>query len=140
MHSSIPKIKYKGRKPLGYTRKRDEEQMQIALMHWASYHPICKDYLFHMPNERKCSISEGVRQKALGLRAGVSDLFLAWPTKRFPGLWIELKVNDNKLTKMQVVWLELMEKAGYATAVVYDDWEKVKLLIEQYLDDSFEMP
>ncbi len=93
-----------------------------------------------MPNERKCSISEGVRQKALGLRAGVSDLFLAWPTKRFPGLWIELKVNDNKLTKMQVVWLELMEKAGYATAVVYDDWEKVKLLIEQYLDDSFEMP
>ena len=114
--------------------------MQMALMKWAAYHPICRDHLIHIANERLCSIGEGVKLKALGVKSGVWDNFLSYPTKSFPGLWIELKVKDNKLSANQVRWGELMQAAGYATAIVWDDWLKAKNIIESYLDDHFAMP
>jgi VRR-NUC domain len=134
------KIIYKNQnKIFKIKRKQIERDMQFALMRWALLHPICKNYLIHIANERRCSEREGARLKALGVKPGVSDLLLAYPNKTFHSLWLELKVNDNKLTESQKKWLSLMQLAGFATAVVYDDWEKAKIIIESYLDDRFEM-
>jgi hypothetical protein len=123
-----------------YKKRNAEHDMQIALLRWASLHPICRNYLIHIANERRCSVYAGAKLKALGVKSGVSDLLLAYPNKSYHGLWIELKVNNNKITQNQKKWLELMKLAGFATALIYDDWEKAKITIENYLRNNFEIP
>jgi hypothetical protein len=120
-------------------RERKEEKMLMDVMKWASYHPICKDYLIHIANERKCSKEMGRKLKLQGVKKGVWDLFLLYPVNFFPGLWLELKIGKNKLSDSQEKWGETIKKAGFATAVVHDDWEKVKKIIEGYLNGSFKM-
>ena len=86
--------------------------------------------------QRKCTPWYGAKLRALGAKKGVVDLLLPYPSKGWPGLWCELKVNDNKLQSEQSKWLKLMERAGYATAVVYNDWELVRDIILEYLGES----
>ncbi len=61
--------------------------------------------------------NEGVRSgvgtfvlKQLGLHPGASDLFVAWPTKRNPGLWLEIKRDGYKPTHADMKHLERQEK------------------------------
>lgn len=55
----------------------------------------------------------------MGVKAGVSDLFLAYPSKHYHGLWIELKSEKGKLSPAQKHWLNLMKEVGYGVAVSY---------------------
>ena len=116
--------------------KIDEEQMQMSLMFWARFHPICSKYLIHVPMQRMCTPWYGAKLKALGARKGFVDIFLAYPSKGHGGLFMELKVGNNKLTADQKEFLELMGKANFATHVVYNDWEDAKKIILEYLDDK----
>src|SRR6267378_1394033 len=102
-----------------------EQQEGIALMQWAAYHPIAKDHLIHIPNEAKRSWSEGRKKKQEGVKSGVSDYFLAYPSNNKHGLWLEMKrrSKEAKLTENQTIWLARMGKAGYAAKVVYG-WEE----------------
>src|ERR1700749_204530 len=109
-----------------------ENQAQIALVKWASYHPICRKYLIHIENERQCTRAQGNLRKLKGVRAGVSDLFLAYPTQNFNGFWIELKKLGKKPTIPQLMWIRLMRKVGYA-AEWFDNWENARIAIEDYL-------
>ena len=117
-------------------RKQPERDLvHLPLMCWARRHPICKDYLFHIPNERRCTPAQGAMLKLLGVKAGVSDLFLAWPGKGGTlGYWIELKAPGGRLQGSQIAWLELMAKAGYQAAW-FDNWEKAKDSILDYLGE-----
>ena len=55
----------------------------------------------------------------MGVKAGVSDLFLAYPNPNYHGLWIELKSEKGKMSPEQKHWLKLMADVGYATAISY---------------------
>jgi VRR-NUC domain len=111
-----------------------EEQEQIALMNWAKFHPICKEYLIHIPNERKCSPQYGLKLKSLGVKKGISDLFLAYPKFRYAGLWIELKKRKlSTVTKSQKEWIDKMNNLGYKAVVCYG-WEEAKEVIDDYLN------
>lgn len=84
------------------------------------------DYLIKIHNEGRKNIVSASIDKKLGLKAGVSDLFLAIPTKEYSGMWIEVKRKGGKLTKNQHAWFDKMQLMNYYTCVVYDvhDFDK----------------
>lgn len=110
-----------------------EAEHQKLLFKWASYHPICRDYLFAIPNGGTRNIREAVNMKAQGVRRGVSDLMLAYPTPKAAGLWLEMK-RDKKapVSKEQKNWLERMKGVGYEAHIACGFDEAVRV-IEEYL-------
>jgi hypothetical protein len=109
-----------------------ETQIQIALLEWASYHPILKDFLFHIGNQRKCSPVYGALLKRLGIKRGCSDLMLAYPVSPYHGLFLELKSNGKKPSSDQLKWLERMKSVGYA-AEWCDNLNDAIQIIEHYM-------
>lgn len=88
--------------------------------------------MYHIPNEGKRSSVAGARLKQAGLKPGVPDVCLPTAHGGYIGLYIEMKIKPNKLTKNQKLWLRALREAGHFTAVCYD-WEEAKNLIEEYL-------
>ncbi|QPG06538.1 VRR-NUC domain-containing protein [Salinimonas marina] len=126
-----------------------EDQHQIALIDWSHRQKLptsptvkkgafVSDYLFHIPNGGKRGKLEAVRFKRMGVKAGVSDLFLPVPLHSFSGLWVELKApfidskDKNYPSKDQREWLDKMSVAGFAVAVCYG-WLEAKDIICNYL-------
>ncbi len=117
-----------------------EYQEQRALVKWLSYHPVLKDYYCKNNNEGKRSEITTWNLKATGLRPGVSDLLIAYPTKTHHGLWLEVKRNmyyppSAKKTPTWVAqqeWVDRMASAGYQAHFCYG-WEEGREIIERYM-------
>lgn len=110
----------------------ERDLVHLPLMAWARKFLPCHDLLIHIGNERHCSAQQGSLLKIMGVRAGCSDLFLAMPTRNFPGYWIELKAPGKKPSESQIEFLRRMKEVGYATDW-FDDWGKAKNSILKYL-------
>ncbi len=110
-----------------------ETQHHIGLMVWAKTQPILSEYLIHIPNGGYRYPKEAIKLKKMGVKAGVSDLFLAYPNAHYHGLWIELKSEKGKLSPEQKAWLILMETVGYAVAVSYS-LENTYDILQSYFD------
>lgn len=105
------------------------------------------DVLFHSDfgSGVKLTMGQAVRQKRLnGGRRAWPDLFIAYPSKGFHGLFIELKKDGTRIKKKNGEWasdhiaeqaavLNELASAGYITdfAVGY---EKAIAIIEDYLN------
>jgi len=123
-------------------KKRDDKEgrEQTYIIEWActAYFKfddelLCVfDYLLHIPNGGKRNISEAVKLKKQGVKAGVHDLFLPVPNHGFHGKWVELKVDDNKATKKQIEWGDKMQKMGYAVSYCWG-WKAAVEAITAYL-------
>jgi hypothetical protein len=115
---------------------RWEDFEQIALMDWAECYPAIDKYLFHIRNEGKRSYAEGIKAKRMGLKRGVSDLFLAYPREPYAGFWIELKRPKTKdhpagvLNAYQRDFLLAMDEKGYKTGVFYSWTDAAKAIAE----------
>lgn len=70
-----------------------------------------------IPNGGHRGKKQAGRLKAEGVRAGVSDLFVAHPVGEWKGLWIEMKSKTGSASRDQKDWLTRMAAKGYATAV-----------------------
>ena len=77
-----------------------ESQEQKALVSWLTLHPLLKDYFCKIDNEgyRKTVVKDGktipvglFHAAKMGLRPGVSDLFIYYPTNAYHGMWVEMK-------------------------------------------------
>lgn len=122
--------------------KHREDMEQCALTQWAriTRHNggMIADWLIAIPNGGKRNASEAARMKKQGVKAGVSDLFLALPSKQFHGLWIEMKAPKTnaspagKPTQVQLDWLDRMAAAGYAAQLCFG-WQAAKDAITEYL-------
>lgn len=115
--------------------KTSEENEQIALFRWAEF--AMQQYpelslMYHVPNEGKRSKVTGAKLKAAGLKAGVPDICLPVARGVHIGLYIEMKVGNNKPTENQKKWLDALKREGHFTAVCYS-WEQAKGVIEDYL-------
>jgi hypothetical protein len=110
-----------------------EWQIQAALVKWARLKGLM---LLSIPNGAKRSLATTMREKAIGLLPGASDLFLAHPNALYAGYWIELKVPGKKPTALQTEFMEKVKKQGYE-ANWFDDWVKAKHSIEDYLNNSY---
>ena len=115
--------------------KKTEDGEQQAVIEWAGImsnaHPELLN-LYHVPNEGKRSKAEGARQLRMGLRPGVPDLILDWPSGQYHGLRIEMKVKPNRTTKDQEEGLNRLAKAGYVVKVCYSAAEAIQT-IEAYI-------
>ena len=115
---------------------KSEGSQQKALMVWAAQntlkYPQLK-WLVHIPNGGTRNIREAVELKAQGVKAGVPDLMLPFPTKHFAGLFIELKAGKNKTSTEQDEWLQYLSSVGYMTSVQWS-WEGARDLIVDYLE------
>ena len=113
---------------------KPEESEQIALFDWIRlFRPDLKDFVFHIANERKTSKQYGYKLKRMGVRSGVSDIFLAVPTKKYYGLFLELKAGVNKPTPNQIQFMLDMRKKGYQ-AIWCVGFDEAKYCIEEYLE------
>lgn len=126
-----------------------EKEDHKALVQWLNIHPILKDFFLHIPNGgtrvhktimsksgKKYTYSpEGVELKRMGVRAGVSDFLIAYPTKRYHGLWIELKPKiGGKLSPDQKLWLDRMNNIGFK-AIESHGFDEAVYQIKCYLGD-----
>lgn len=114
--------------------KPTEHKIQCAIVEWANKAhtknglSIIGEFLIAYPNggsRKKIKLKsgkffslEGKRLKKEGVKAGVSDLFLAIPSNDFGGLWMEVKTHKGKVSKHQQSWIDLMRFAGYCAGVV----------------------
>lgn len=115
--------------------KNLEDREQMAVIQWAELVMIPKtnekiiNYLIAIPNGGIRSPMVGAKYKKLGMKKGVSDLFLAYPVVGMHGLWIEMKkrrkdfssphVAGMAATDDQLIWLAKMEEVGYMGEVCY---------------------
>lgn len=114
-----------------------EEDEQMAVIDWAekrtSVYPALK-LLHHIPNGGKRTITEAKRFKAMGVKAGVPDLFLPVPRGRYHGLWIEMKrTQDGKVSENQKWWIGALNSLGYSAQVAYGAEQAIRQL-EEYLN------
>jgi len=117
-----------------------ESQEQKALVKWLSYHPIVRDYFCKNDNEGKRTAIQGFNLKLAGLRPGVSDLFIYYPTKTSHGLWLEMKRNKKYTLseRSQPSWIaqdifhEQVKRVGYCAEFCFG-WEHGKEIVENYL-------
>jgi len=123
-----------------------EDDHQKALMQWARqvrlHGIVVADFLVAIPNGGNRNAKEAARLKAQGVKAGVSDLFLAFPANSTGGLWIELKAprtatsKAGKPSQAQLDWLDRMAQVGYAAQLCYG-WEAARQAIQEYLACSY---
>lgn len=124
--------------PAKRAKSRDlEHKEQVALMHWwRLQHKIFglpEAALLAIPNEgRGRNRISGARLKAEGVRAGVSDMFLAVPRNGKAGAWIELKSKEGRATESQVAFSTDVAALGYEAQFCYGAGEAIEF-IKTYL-------
>lgn len=117
-----------------------ENQEQRAIVKWLGLHPTLKNYFCKNNNEGKRSEAQGWNLKLMGLRPGVSDLLIYYPTRTYHGLWLEVKRN-KKYSKSEMLtdtwiaqqeFINLVKSVGYAGETCYGFLDG-KRIIETYL-------
>jgi hypothetical protein len=127
-----------GPTPEQIARPGSEAAHQTALFAWAALN-VYKwpelAWMFHIPNGGTRNPVEAGFLKAAGVRAGVPDIFL--PVARWGkhGLWIELKVKNNKPRKNQNEWMAMLVHLGYAGVTAYS-WSEASDYIIRYLEET----
>lgn len=127
-----------GRKEKDGRRTHYESSEQRALIKWAALVPIVHQHLIVSANGGKRDVYEGYKLKQQGVKAGIPDLFLAYPVAPYHGLWIELKrplPHLSKLSNNQRSWLDVLRAAGFAVFVA-QGWLKARDIIVDYLGDK----
>ncbi len=114
--------------PNRYGRATEAETQQ-TLFEWSKFNPELK-LMFAIPNGGSRNKIEGKRLKQQGVKAGVPDIFLPVAKNGYHGLFLELKVEKNKLSKKQADWIKELKKQGYKAVVVYGFDEAMKVLTE----------
>ena len=123
--------------------RHEEDQLQIVCVEWFRIqYPKLAHLLFHVPNggSRAFRISksgarfspEAQRLKKMGIRPGVSDLFLMLPNAAYHGLWIEMKARDGKMSPEQIEFQANALDLGFDVCIVRK-FEQFKQFLEEYI-------
>ncbi len=133
-------------------RNNEEHQIQVGLFEWIDLqkeiYPALKN-AFAIPNGGSRNEIEAANLKAEGVKAGVLDVCLAYPSNGFHGLFIEHKTKKGKLSKDkpiyhkskyrgnkviryiregQETWFERLVEAGYCCRVSRSVYESIDIL------------
>lgn len=119
-----------------------EDEEQIWFFSWAKLNsgkwPEL-ELMHHIPNGGMRSKSEAARFKAMGVKRGVSDVFLPVSKGGYHGLYIELKAKDGRPEKEQKDWIAAVREQGYYADVCYGGFEAANL-VEAYMKGEVAKP
>lgn len=107
-----------------------EAQEQKQLIQWCRTDPRYQ-YIFHISNESVGGSGWRIRNRQMGVKSGVPDLFYPVPAKGFHGLFIEMKAGKGRLSMEQKKWIAALEQLGYKCVVAYG-WEAAKEALIEY--------
>lgn len=110
-----------------------ENWEQKQLIQWCRRDPRYQ-YLFHIPNETVGGQGWIVRNRQLGVKAGVPDLFYPVPLHGFHGLFIEMKTERGKLRPEQKKWIVALQTMGYKCVVAHG-WTEARQALEDYVNE-----
>lgn len=129
--------------PEQIAKDNDETSHQIALMAWSGQnqklYPQLK-WLHAIPN------ANSHRMVAEGVRGGVPDVMLPWPTSgiredHYHGLYIEMKIEKRRNQKNggcsedQINFMKYANEVGYKAVVCYS-WLEARDEILRYLGNG----
>jgi hypothetical protein len=101
-------------------KRHTESNEQIVAMDWLRLqHPKIAEHTLHIGNERKASYFAGYIMKKMGVLKGASDLFMAWPSGGFHGLFIEVKSKIGRPSPEQKAFIQRMRDVGYKAEICY---------------------
>lgn len=113
-----------------------ENSIQKAVMQWVKLNPILRKVVIHIPNEGKRTRSYGKSLKDMGMRPGVSDLFIAMQCHGYGGAWIELKSKNGRLNVSQKKFIEDMIVQNYFTRICYSIGDAIETIAWYCFDDN----
>jgi hypothetical protein len=111
---------------------RQEDSIMTVIFDWVRIHKF-DNFIFHIANERRTSPQAGALLKRMGVKAGVSDIFIARPSRGYHGMFMEIKSEKGKVSPSQKAFLHNMKMEGYEVAVAYGADEAIAW-IQAYLD------
>lgn len=112
-------------------RNHTESNEQIAAMDWLrAQHPNIAEHTLHIGNERKATHFAGYIMKRMGVLKGASDLFMAWPSGGYHGLFIEVKSKTGRPSSFQKAFLQRMRDVGYRAEICYGAEEVINTMKE----------
>ena len=111
-----------------------ESQEQKQLIQWCRTDKRLQ-FLFHIPNESVGGQGWLIRNRQMGVKAGVPDLFYPVPLHGYHGMFIEMKTKTGRLSEVQKRWLAALETMGYKCIVAHG-WEEAKAALEEYLNEG----
>lgn len=89
----------------------------------------CARWTFAIPNGYLDSKSKRIRAWQEGVVAGVSDVFVPYPSPPYAGLFLEFKAAKGRPTDAQVEFLTYANAVGYKAVVVYSYQEAIRELV-----------
>lgn len=99
---------------------------------WARLQDSRLGLVYHVANERVCSVGAGKKLKSKGVKSGVPDVTINIPSYPYHGLFIELKYGKNVLSEAQAEFGRLAKIQGYQFKVCYSADEAIEEL-KRYL-------
>lgn len=130
--------------PARKKRRNEESRAQQSVIAWWSM--ACRGFgvpeclLFAIPNGSKRDPVTGAILKREGCRKGAPDLMLT-VTKFYncPGLFLEMKTKDGRLSPDQIEMHEALKKQGYIVQVCRSSEEAINT-IKEYLKSCSYQP
>lgn len=117
-----------------------EDDEQVALFDWADrmLHRYPELGWMHMiPNGVRVGWKSAKKLKAMGLKSGVSDVFLPAPRAGYHGFYIEMKRRaGSHISTEQRAFAEAMARQGYLVKFC-KGWEQARIEIELYLNGNY---
>lgn len=110
-----------------------ETYEQIRLVTWLEKMGL---KYYAVPNGGLRSMSEAIKFKRCGVKAGVPDVCVPFPSGPYHGLYIELKrMKGGSVSEVQKDWIRYLNSVGYH-AVVAKGFDEAKNIVEYYLSLS----
>lgn len=126
-------------KPKRIRQPAHEDREQMALVEWmALAYPRESRYLLHVPNGGRRGKLEAIRFQRMGVKPGVPDLLLLWPSGGYHGLALEMKPTGATYCSVrpeQRLWLARLAGVGYRAEIAYG-YDQGREVIEKYLGDG----
>lgn len=121
-----------------------EAAEQRAIVKWLGMHPTLKNLFCKIDNEGARTPQQGFHAKLLGLRAGVSDLFIYYPCGGKHGLFVEMKRNRvyTRSERMTETWQaqerfqEIVKSVGFCAETCYGFEDAIKTINNYLLGES----
>jgi hypothetical protein len=88
--------------------RHEEDALQMAVMEYLDFLPV---FAFHPKNSGFKNIQSAVRDKKLGIRAGVADIVIMWKGGKIG--FIELKTEKGKLSVAQSNFQAMCQESGF---------------------------